>query len=131
MTLRRGAVLAAALVAIGALVALGRWEEARALERERAQLDAAYTLVGRDIATPYLSGHRVADLDCLYYAIEKKRHAVTLCFDDQGRLVESADRRGPEVKYSSVRLHPESAPVVVDVARLRRLLREIGARPRG
>lgn len=131
MTLGRVAVAVAALVAVCAVVAVGRWEKSRALERERADIDAAYTVVGREIATRYLSGYRVAELDCLFYAVDKKRHAMTLCFDHQGRLVESTDRRGPEPKYSSVRLHPEFAPVTVDAARLARLLQQIGAEPRG
>lgn len=118
------------LIALGAVLAVGRWEESRALQRERARIDAVYSLIGRDVAAPSLSGYRIAELDCLFYDIGSRRYAVTLCFDRTGRLVESADRRLPEPQYSSIVQHPEFAPATVDRIRFRALLRRIGALPR-
>lgn len=129
MRANRAAAATAALAAIAAAFFGGRWEENRAIEREQARIEAAFALVGGEIDAPTLSGYRVTDLDCLYYDLEKRRYAVTLCFDAAGRLVESADRRGAEPTYSSVRLHPESAPATVDPNRVRALLRRIGAPP--
>jgi len=116
-------------VAVGAVVAVGRWEESRALEREVARLDAAYALVDRRIDAPSLSGYRQGGLTCLFYDAAEIPYAVTLCFDGAGRLVESTDRRGPTPLYASIVLSPEAASVTVDRDRLDALLRRMGARP--
>lgn len=129
MSKRLIAAALALLAALGAAMAVGRWEESRALQRERARIDAVYSLIGRDVAAPSLSGYRIAELDCLFYDIGSRRYSVTLCFDRMGRLVESADRRSPEPQYSSIVRHPESAPATIDRLRLRALLRRIGALP--
>lgn len=87
-----------------------------------------YEAAGGAIAANSLSGYREAELDCLFYESGRHPFALQLCFDEEGRLVETVDRRGGAVQYVS--LAPADAETRVDPADLDRLLRSLETRSR-
>jgi hypothetical protein len=70
--------------------------------------------------------------DCLIYKRGSNRLALELCFDRQGRLVETIDRRSGSPKISSLREDPAASTIHVPRAEVVRLLKRLGApEPRG
>ena len=75
-----------------------------------------------------LVGYRVLpQFDCLVYRRGSDPYAVELCFDAAGRLVEAIDRRPRGTVFYSLRAEPSASTIVVDRARIDRLLRKMGA----
>ena len=120
----------AAVVAAAALVAIGRWEHARHVDREARGLRGVLAAVG-SLSAPSLDAYRVSlvPFDCLLYRRHANPFALELCVDSEGRVVEAFDRRRG-LKYWSLREDPESSPVRVDRRMFDRLLRRLGV-PQG
>lgn len=122
--------VAVAVVALGALVAIGRWERNRHADEELRELAAIRALVG-PLDNPTLSAYRVGvgtGFDCLLYRRGTNRFALEVCVDRAGRLVEAIDRRGRgDPRIASLREDPELSTIRVDRGLVERLLRRLGA----
>jgi hypothetical protein len=105
------AIGAAVLAAAAALVVVGRWEERRAAREEIAGMRATLAAVGGNIASPKISAYRYGPPDCLDYYEGPLLVALQLCFDYDGRLVETVDRRGPEPRYASLEYKPSLSTI--------------------
>jgi hypothetical protein len=124
---RASAIALGAVLIIGLLVPIGRWERARAARAEMTGMRRAQRLVG-PLDSPSLSGYRVLPgFDCLTYRRGKNPFAVELCFDRSGRLIETIDRRTETRRISSLREDPARATIRVDSGEIQRLLRKMEA----
>ncbi len=125
MRLRRSPAVAAAVVAAlavaGAAVLVGRWELHRDAARQNARMLTVLRTVG-DIRTRAASGYRVGDPSCLAYPRPDNKFALQLCFDAQGRLVETVDRRGIHPIYASLTYEPSLAATRFPSSLIDRLL---------
>ncbi len=119
MTARgRIALLLAALVLVAlALVLLGRWEDDRAVRREVREMRRVLDLVGPTLIARTPSAYRPAEtFACLDYRTSKEQpYGLELCFDSEGRLVETIDRRGSGIRVGSLREQPEASTIRVGV----------------
>ncbi|HUP32567.1 MAG TPA: hypothetical protein VM184_05990 [Gaiellaceae bacterium] len=122
MRRRVAAFALAAVVLAVALVAIGRLEQRRGLERHQHELLAVFAASGGRIDSRTVSAFRPGPPRCLFYAAGEEPYALQLCFDEEGRLVESADRRrAGRPSYATVARTPERAPVRVSPAELNAL----------
>ena len=115
---RKVALLAVLALAV-ALVAIpvGRRERAREDAVQLARIAAVTQEVGPAIDNPTLSAYRAdPGFLCLFYARGERYFALQVCYDAQGRLVETVDRRGATAVYGSVTYRPELAPLRVSTA---------------
>ena len=120
-------IAAAALVVLAGLVAIGRWERGRQIEREVRGFHVVQRLIG-PLDSPSLSGFRVLPgFDCLTYRRGTNPFALELCVDRSGRVVEAIDRRRAKRRIWTLRFEPSASPDRVSVAEVRRLLRRMGA----
>jgi hypothetical protein len=123
---------AAAAVLLAALPFVGRWERDRHARSENARMAAVYRVATSDgLASPRLDAYRLAYLyDCLLYHPEGKPTATSayeICFDGQGRLVQTIDRTtGAMPRIGSLLEQPALATLRVPVSRLRALFRQTG-----
>ena len=103
--------LAIAVVAIAvAAVAFGRSEGRHAVQEQQRGLLAARAGVDSRLLQPTQSIYDPgAGLQCLIYGFVGNPLGLELCFDAQGRLVESVDRRGVE-HVSTLRFERTAAP---------------------
>lgn len=129
MSWHRPSVLAAVgLVVLGLLVPVGRWERARAAGNENAGMRRTLALIG-PLDERSLSGYRVLPgFDCLTYRRGTNPLALEVCFDREGRVVETIDRRTATRHIASLREDPSRSRVRIDVAEADRLLRKMEAR---
>lgn len=111
-----------AVVLVAALAFVGRWEDDRAAGGQLRQIREAFDAAGGKIDSQALSAFRAGPPICLFYELGGEPFAIELCFDDEGRLVETADRRSGTPIYSTIVQTPERATVSVDPARLDALL---------
>jgi hypothetical protein len=117
-------------LALGALVAVGRWERSREIAAEVKGLQRIAALVG-PLDQRTLTGYRVQPtFDCLVYRRGSNPFALELCADRSGRLVEAIDRRGEHKRIYSVRADPSASPIRIDRPKfehvLHRMIREAG-----
>jgi hypothetical protein len=111
---RVAGVILAAVVAAVALVGVARWERNRHADQENDGIERVYEAVGR-LDAPTLQGFRfLDDFQCLIYRAGGRKFGLELCVDWDGRVVEGIDRRGGEVRISSLREDPTRARVRVD-----------------
>lgn len=125
---RRALLIAlGALLVLGLLVGVGRWERSREIHRQAVGLRKVEALIGPlDNAT--LSGYRrLPGFDCLVYRRGPNPYALELCVDPAGRVVEAIDRRTVDRKIWSLTFEPASSPVHDDRAEVDRLLRKMRA----
>jgi hypothetical protein len=125
----RALIWAAAAGAVALLIAvlLGRHERSEWAARQMRGMERIAQEVG-PLDQPSLVGYRVLpEFDCLVYRRGAEQYAVELCFDASGRLVEAIDRRPRDSLFYSVRADPSASTIVVDRARIDRLLRKMGA----
>jgi hypothetical protein len=121
------AVSAAALVA---LIPIGRWERQHRAEVEMRGMERVLAAVG-PLNAPSLKGFRVlANFDCLVYRRGRNLYALEICADDQGRVIETIDRRSGDPKISSLRDDPASSEIRLDRGEVDRLLVMMGVPPR-
>jgi hypothetical protein len=116
------AVAVAALVGAAALVAVGRWEEHRAAEKEMDGMRVVLGAIGGKIDSPRLSGYRFGPPNCLAYHTDTMLLALQLCFDSEGRLIQTVDRRPDQPRYSSLEYEPSLSTIRFPPARIDRLL---------
>jgi hypothetical protein len=101
------------LLAALAVVAVGRWERGRHADQENDGIERVYDAVG-ELDGPTLEGFRfLEEFQCLIYGRDGRTFALELCVDWDGRVVEGIDRRGDDVKISSLREDPDRARVRV------------------
>lgn len=125
---RRPLLVAAAAVLVAALlVGVGRWEHDRATDEQVRGIRAVLAAIGGKIDAPTLSGFRYGPPDCLSYHDGTARFAYQLCFDRQGRVIESVDRTGVQPVYSSLQFEPTASPVRFPEGLVARLLRDAEA----
>jgi hypothetical protein len=105
-------VAVAALLVVGALITVGRWEEHRAARHEIAGMRAVLAAIG-NLRTRRPTGYRLGPPDCLAYATTGNAFGLQVCFDSAGRVVETVDRRGVQPKYSSLVYQPSLSTIRV------------------
>ena len=93
------AIVAAVVVGAAILVAVGRWEEHRAARTEMDGMRVVLAAIGGKIDSPRLSGYRFGPPNCLAYHTDTMLLALQLCFDSEGRLIQSVDRRPDQPRY--------------------------------
>jgi hypothetical protein len=119
---RRTALLvgtAAAALAI-VLIAVGRWEESRSARREVDRMRVVLNAVG-DMTRRRPTGYRVGPPDCLTYATPGNLYGLQVCFDRDGRVIETVDRRPAQPKYASLAYDPELSTIRVPPLLIHRL----------
>lgn len=120
-------VFSAIAVVAAALAFLGRWEGARAADRQLAGIGRVYRTVGGVGARTPAAYRLAASFDCLLYRVGPNPYAFELCFDRYGRLVQAADRRQSTHIFWDVTYDPSLARIRVAPARLSWLLRGMDA----
>jgi hypothetical protein len=120
-----GRRVAAAVPALGVTVALlicvGRWEQRREVRQEIAGMRAVLAAIGPlDQVSP--TGYRVGPPDCLAYPISKNALGLQVCFDRDGRVVETVDRRGLRPIYASLAYDPSLSTLRGSPTRIAALL---------
>lgn len=117
--------LAALLLVAVALALLGRWEGDRAVHRELREMRRVLHLVGPTLTARTPSAYRPAEtFACLdYRTSEEEPYGLELCFDAEGRLVETIDRRGGGIRTGSLREEPEASTIRVGVDTVLSVLR--------
>lgn len=124
---RPAVAFAVALVALLALVPVGRWEGRRHADAEIGGMRETLALIG-PLDSPTLSGYRVLpDFDCLVYRRGDNPFALEACVDADGRVVETIDRREFERRIHSLREDPAASTIRLDRSLVDRLLRRMGA----
>ncbi len=124
------ALAAVSVAAIVALIPIGRWERQHRADVEMRGMRRVLATVG-PLNSPSLKGFRVlANFDCLVYRRGKNLYALEVCADDEGRVVETIDRRTGDPKISSLRDDPSSSEIRVDRREFDRLLVMMGVPPR-
>jgi hypothetical protein len=111
VTRRLLAVGIAVLATLALLAAVGRWEQRRAARNEMDGMRTVLAAIGGDINSPRLSGYRFGSPDCLAYHDRVMLLALQLCFDSEGRLIESVDRRPDQPRYSSLEYEPSLSTI--------------------
>ena len=124
------AVVAAALIALGALVLVGRSEGRRHAREENRGIAEIRALVG-PLDSPSVDRYRLlTDFSCLLYGRHGNAFALELCIDAQGRVVEAIDRRDRRhPRIFSIREDHSAATVRVDRAEVDRLIRRLEESP--
>ena len=121
MTRRTMIIAAVGLVALAAmLVVVGRWEERRAARHEMSEMRVVLTAVG-DLTRRRPTGYRVGPPDCLAYATPKNLYGLQVCFDREGRVIETVDRRPIQPKYASLAYDPALSTIRVPIVLIRKL----------
>jgi hypothetical protein len=115
-------IVIAVVAALALLVAVGRWEEHRAANKEMAGMRTVLAAIGGDIRSPRLSGYRYGPPDCLAYHDKTMLLALQLCFDAEGRLVQSVDRRPEQPRYSSLEYEPSLSTIRFPPAEIDKLM---------
>ena len=124
---RAGVVVAVAIVLLGLLVVVGRWEGRRHADKQNAKILRIREAVGR-LDRPRPTGFRILNpFSCLTYGRDGNKYALELCVDGAGRVVEAIDRRSGTPRIASLREDPGAATVRVDRAEVDRLLGSFGA----
>ena len=126
---RLAAAAVAAVVLLGGLVAVGRWEARHHAHDENAQIARIRAAVG-DLDRPKPVAFRVHvgfGFSCLLWKRRSNPYALELCFTGDGRIVEAIDRRHGDARIASLREDPSRATTRIDPNLARRLLRELGA----
>jgi hypothetical protein len=125
---RRHAVLAVLLVvAAAALVAIGRWEQQRAVDHEVAGMRTVLAAIGGRPDVNTITGFRYGPPECLSYVADKFIFALQLCFSPDGHLVTAVDRRGASPIYYSLEYRPGLSPIRYPPALINGLLRDARA----
>jgi hypothetical protein len=122
MTVRVLGICIAVVVALALLVGVGRWEEHHAARNEMAGMRTVLAAIGGDIDSSRLSGYRYGPPDCLAYHDKTMLLALQLCFDAEGRLIQSVDRRPEQPRYSSLEYEPSLSAIRFPRKRIDRLL---------
>ena len=126
MNRRYLAVAAAGVLALVALVLLGRWERGQRAETQVAGMERVLEAVGPLDNRSLTAFRYFNDFQCLVYRRARIRLALEVCFDGDGRLIEAIDRRSGDSEIWSLRDDPTRSTLRVDRARVDRLLLRMG-----
>ena len=130
---RVAAGVVAALVALAAFAALGRWERGHNASVQNARMRAVFAAAtgGGSLYNRRLDRYRLSlQFDCLLYAPPGRSQdasAYELCFNRQGTLVQTIDRHTGTPAFSSLLEEPGLARIHVPVPVLEGILEKIGA----
>jgi hypothetical protein len=127
MTRRAVGISVAVVVALALLVAVGRWEEHHAARKEMDGMRVVLAAIGGKIDSPRLSGYRFGPPTCLAYHTKTMLLALQLCFDGEGRLIQSVDRRPDQPRYSSLEYEPSLSTIRFPPAEIDSLLQKAQA----
>jgi hypothetical protein len=122
VTQRVVVIAVAVVVAVAALVGVGRWEQHRAADTEMAGMRSVLAAIGGHINSKRLSGFRYGPPNCLAYHDRTMLLALQLCFDSEGRVIQSVDRRPDQPRYSSLEYEPSLSTIRFPPAEIDRLL---------
>jgi hypothetical protein len=122
MSLRAWVTVVGVAVIAAALVGAGRWEGRRAADSQNAAMRRILAATG-SLDSTRLYGFREGPPACFAYRVGTNPFALQLCFDSEGRLVETVDRRGDVPVYSSLMYEDKLATTRVAPAEISRLLR--------
>jgi hypothetical protein len=124
---RRAVAFAVAIVvALIAVIAIGRWERDRHADRQNERIARVLAEIG-PLDSPSLKAFRyLQDFQCLLYRRGANDVALELCVDADGRVIEAIDRRTGDPWIGSVREEPELATERIDRTLFDRLLRRQG-----
>lgn len=122
--------VASVLACAVALVAIGRWEQQRAVDRQAAGMRTVLAAIGGRPDVNSISGYRYGPPDCLSYFAGKMLFALQLCFSPDGHLVTAVDRRGSSPVYYSLEYRPAFSPIVFPAAEIDQLLLDARAASR-
>lgn len=126
MTRRRAAGAVVIVIALGLLVAIGRWERSRWVSSQVRGMERVRAAIG-PLASSSLIGYRVLpQFDCLVYRRGANPYALELCVDGAGRVVQAIDRRGVRTYYT-LQAEPTASTFRVSHALVQALLRKMGA----
>jgi hypothetical protein len=119
----------AALALLGGAVPLGRWEMHHHATDENARMATVFrAATAHGLRSRALYGYRLDQrFDCLAYSAPPGPYALELCFDPQGRLVETIDRRRAHPSIASLREQPSLATLRVPMHQLLPAFRAAGA----
>jgi hypothetical protein len=116
---------AAALLAIAAFAAIGRWEREHRADLQSAGMRKVRMEIG-PLRSPDLRGFRIfVNFNCLVYKRGRNDFALELCVDHRGRVVEAIDRRDGTAEVWSLRDDPTKSELVVDRHEVDALLRKM------
>ena len=124
MERRTVAAVVAVVLALAALVPVGRWERERRADEENRGLRSILAQVG-PLDSPTLRTYRhLVRFDCLVSARDGHPFGLEICVDHDGRLIEAIDRRNPaDPEIWSLRDDPTRADVRLDRTRFLELVR--------
>lgn len=124
---RRWAIAAvAAVLMLGLLVIVGRWERGRWVRSQVHGMERIRAAIG-PLDSSSLIGYRVLpQFDCLVYRRGANPYALELCVDGAGRVVQAIDRRGLRTDYS-LQAEPSASTFRVSMRTVDWLLRKMGA----
>jgi hypothetical protein len=118
----------ALVVALLALIPIGRWEGRRHARHELNGIRTVLTAIG-PFDQPELDAYRQGvgnpGLDCLLYRRGSNPYALEFCFNGAGLVIEGYDRRGTAPKIWSVREDPSVSDIHVDRPRLEALIERL------
>jgi hypothetical protein len=114
------------VVAVG-LVLLGRWETQHAVDVQSRGMRGVLAAVGGHPDSTRLSGFRAGPPVCFAYYGPRFLLQYQLCFDSQGRLVESVDRSKVQPVYYSLEYEPKLSQIRFSPARIDQVLRSAEA----
>lgn len=121
MSGRKLAILAVVVVLLPLLVVAGRWEQRRQVRHEIAGMRAVLAAIGPlDRISP--TGYRIGPPDCLAYPIPTNALGLQVCFDRDGRVVETVDRRSLYPVYASLAYDPSLSTLRGSPTRIASLL---------
>lgn len=121
------AVVAIAALAVALVVVVGRWERSRSIAERRHGVEQVLALTGGGLDRGRVSAYRYrGDLNCLLYRWRSAPSRLELCFDPEGRVVDTIDRRTSTLRTWSFIADPADAPRL-STAALMHEFRSVGA----
>jgi hypothetical protein len=127
---RLGALALATLAVLAVLVLVGRWEGDRRADEQIRGMRGVLEDIG-PLDQPRLEAFRyLENFQCLAYRRGSHPLALEVCVDEDGRVIETIDRRHATPRIWSLRDDRSRSTVRVDRAEVDRLLVRMGVPPR-
>jgi hypothetical protein len=112
-------VAAAGVIAAAILVAVGRSEGSTDVNATNARIQRTVALVGENMGARLNAYRPTPMFGCFLYRFGALNpYGVEICVDEQGRVVETIDRRNGAEHIASLRYEPSDARVRVDLPKL-------------
>ena len=124
---RLGLAAALAVVVLGVLAGIGRWERAHQIRTQAVGIRTILGLIG-PLDNRTLAGFRVLPaFDCLTYRRNGNGLALEICVDRTGHVVEAIDRRALHRRFWTLQFEPSASPVRASWAEVQRLVKKMEA----